>query len=284
MGLATSLLLAAVALLPVPLPGTSQPAWAPHGARFAYVQASGKRLHVARAEIFIGVAGRGTSRRLTRGGGYNTAPAWSPDGRRIAFVRTSYDQTRGALMLMASSGQGKRVLLNGFVSRPTWSPDSETLAYVRNRRLELLSARTGVVRDLGPAPGADPAWSPDGSLIAFAGGCTVYVVDVQTGATYPSETLGCFPETTVGSPSWIDSGTRIAFSMCELWRRCRLAYAPRLPELRDFTVTADHSYVGLDTAFSSDGFRVAWSCLSGFRSTVLIRDLRYPVGLVPDCD
>ncbi len=130
----------------------------------------------------------GTPRQLVRD--IDSAPAFSPDGRQIAFVRGTLEPQGNQFLLANADGSGERVLVSrpGFGSgfpRLSWSPDGSLLATIspeeRNGNsswvLELISAKSGQVRDLRPFSFSAQAlaWLPDSS------GLLVAALDPQSG-------------------------------------------------------------------------------------------------------
>ena len=130
----------------------------------------------------------GAQRQIARD--VDSAPAFSPDGRQIAYIRGILDPPGNNVLIAAADGSGERVLAErkGFgagQANVTWSADGQTLAMVSPEArgnntqwvLEVISAKTGEVRDLHPfsVQAQAAAWLPDNS------GVLVIAADVQIG-------------------------------------------------------------------------------------------------------
>jgi Tol biopolymer transport system component len=121
--------------------------------------------------------------RLTTSPAEDLSPVWSPDGRTLAFVRRSAGE-RGELLLISANGGVERKLAEiacDFRQRlcaPAWSRDGRWIAMsdrqsdLDRERLTLVSAETGMTRQLTAAPRGffgdfDPSFSPNGRSLAF---------------------------------------------------------------------------------------------------------------------
>jgi TolB protein len=106
----------------------ASPAWSPDGARLVVA-----RRTVLGVDLFsVRADGKGL-RRLTRTAAAESEPEWSPDGRLIAFVRGAPDGS-ARIFVVRPDGRGVRRVTSGQVedSSPSWSPNARQLAFVRD--------------------------------------------------------------------------------------------------------------------------------------------------------
>ena len=104
-------------------------------------------------------------RRISFGGGANSAPVWSPDGERIAFAR--WTGSGIGIGVMSPTGANEKMLTNGWQDEaPSWAPDSEWLVFQRTQQgtgatsLYTVTVGGGEPKLLAtPTQGADPNWS-----------------------------------------------------------------------------------------------------------------------------
>ena len=172
----------------------SEPAWAPDGARIAFVRGQG-----GNSDIYVMNADGSNVVRRTFDGRLNSSPAWSPDGTRIAFSSARDGQFRIQVMRVDEDWWNPAPLGfdRGNNAHPAWSPDGSRIAFVSDwavfdflSELYVMNADGSDVRLLLSSPfffPADghlvyywqPAWSPDGGTIAL---------------TVCSGFSGCFPD------------------------------------------------------------------------------------------
>jgi dipeptidyl aminopeptidase/acylaminoacyl peptidase len=174
---------AATRKLGCPLP--HELAWAPDGARLAYV--CGNDLLSGGAATALYVIGADGANRIRVRTGTKSAywPTWSPDGTRLAFAtgpvpRLAYRfdtndpvrVQRSSIYVIGLDGS-HRTLVAREASAPAWSPDGKTIAYESRCGVRLASPEGD---DLTPHTGAacpsfgprgPVAWSPDGSELAI---------------------------------------------------------------------------------------------------------------------
>ena len=104
--------------------GDAEPMYAPDGATFAYLKATGKR---NTWNLYIG------SRQLAAGN--IDSPVWSPDGKQIAFSNR-LSAMRSDLFVIKANGTGKKQRLTaspGTSLSPRWSPNGKSIAFERLR-------------------------------------------------------------------------------------------------------------------------------------------------------
>ncbi len=97
----------------------------------------------------------------------------SPDG--TALIATSFDNGRGSLWSVATSGNSRRHLADGDIGSAAWSPDGKSVAYsTSNGDLHVVHADGTAARVLGTVPYRTAnamfeqiSWSPDGKTIRF---------------------------------------------------------------------------------------------------------------------
>jgi Tol biopolymer transport system component len=205
----------------------SEPAWAPDGARIAFVHGQG-----GSSDIYVMNADGSNVVRRTFDGRFNSSPAWSPDGTRIAFSSARDGQFRIHVMRVDEDWWNPAPLGfdRGNNAHPAWSPDGSRVAFVSDwaafdflSELYVMNTDGSDVRLLLSSPFHtfywQPAWSPDGGTIAL---------------TVCSGFWGCFPDSNaqdtvtlvnadgsglrsiagaggLARPSWSPDGMRIAF-------------------------------------------------------------------------
>jgi len=76
------------------------------------------------------VAAGGTPRRLTWGGGKDSAPRWAPDGKCLAFLSDRGGDKPQIYLLEMGGGEARRLTdFKQGAGAPVWSPDGSRLAY-----------------------------------------------------------------------------------------------------------------------------------------------------------
>ena len=214
----------------------SEPAWAPDGARIAFVRNQGETDIFGQPTTDIYVMNADGSNVVRRTfDGRSSSPAWSPDGTRIAFSSVR-DGHFGIHVMRVDEDWWNPAHLGfdrGVNAYPAWSPDGSRIAFVSDQRafdtfsdLYVMNADGSDIRLLLSSPFfptegtralyLQPAWSPDGGTIVLT----------SCGFSF----LPCFPDSTValvnadgsglrsiagagGSarPSWSPDGMSIAF-------------------------------------------------------------------------
>jgi Tol biopolymer transport system component len=156
--------------------GACQPAWAPDGARLAFIAPCGGNQEIyPGAGIFIINADGTDLFPLASIPGGDFDPAWSPDGMKIAFTSLR-DFNRAQIYEFNLEDNSTRSISENFVrdSQPAWSPDGSEIAFVTTRRGPyqiwimdqeggdaFLLSRSGSLKD------THPEWSPDAQVIMF---------------------------------------------------------------------------------------------------------------------
>jgi dipeptidyl aminopeptidase/acylaminoacyl peptidase len=205
----------------------SEPAWAPDGARIAFVrQGAATPEGWVTSDIYVMNADGSNVVRRTYDGRLNSSPAWSPDGTRIAFSRGG----RIYVMRVDEDWWNPAPLGfdTGYNAHPAWSPDGSRIAFVSDWRgydfvseLFVMNADGSDVRLLLSSANLvfywQPAWSPDGGTIAlticgwapfavcFPDSSVALVNADGSGLRSIARTGG------VARPSWSPDGMRIAF-------------------------------------------------------------------------
>jgi TolB protein len=166
------------------------PAWAPDGARLAYVSFENKK-----PVVYVHSLTTGQRAAVANFRGSNSAPAWSPDGRQLAAVLSREGGSQ--LFLMNADGTNVRRIStsNGIDTEPVFAPDGQTLYFTSDRggspQIYRMSVSGGGAQrvtfdgdyNVSPHP------SPDGKLLAYvsrrAGAYRVVALDLASGQTQP---------------------------------------------------------------------------------------------------
>lgn len=149
-------------------------AWHPGGTTIAYTEMLDDGTHLIVRDLV-----RGTSRRVSFGGGTNTSPAFSPDGRTLVYASGLDGTDLLALPLQGGEGPVRVTIGRGSTNaQPTFSPDGRRIAFTSSRlgHQEIyITDSDGANTELLTTTGfgdqlyrADPSWSPDGRFVAFS--------------------------------------------------------------------------------------------------------------------
>jgi dipeptidyl aminopeptidase/acylaminoacyl peptidase len=108
------------------------PALSPDGRRAVVsVQEWSIEANKPTARLWLVEVANGQVRRLTNGGGSDSAPAWSHDGTRVAFVaKRGSDETAALYVIPVDGGEAERVLeLPYGVANPRWLPGDAAIVF-----------------------------------------------------------------------------------------------------------------------------------------------------------
>jgi len=204
-------------------PGLEEwPAWAPDGARLAYVaEVDGFK------QVVLRTMPSGEERRLTQAPQDHIQPAWSPDGKRLAFVRANTE-------------------------RGTLEPGDLRGWYFEGGDIWTLDLATGVENKL-VNDAFDPAYSPDGSRLAFdaprAGPQRIWITDAS-GHNPRQVTSDSNEAVAHAEPRWSPDGSQLAFRRIE-----KLRSQIVIVDLGSQTMTrvTNGNSADMDPAWSADG-------------------------------
>ncbi|MEM8954238.1 MAG: biopolymer transporter Tol [Verrucomicrobiota bacterium] len=138
-------------------------------------------------EIYVTNAKGKSARQITKHPAVDSSPTWSPDGRHIIFVsdRTGNPQL---YTVSASGGSPQRLGVGyGFCTEPSLSPDGQRLAFtVRSggsNAIAVYHFQTRNSQIVASGGAEDPAWGADSKHLIYTKNNSLYMLDVETGAT-----------------------------------------------------------------------------------------------------
>jgi len=119
-------------------------------------------------DLYVGNAGGGEPRRLTKTPQDESSPCWSPDGRTICFAGKEKEH-RALCKISAAGGAIQRISTGGASSpsEPDWSPDGKWIAFTvqyRDFQICVVPAEGGTATQL--VEGEDPSWSANSRTLA----------------------------------------------------------------------------------------------------------------------
>jgi TolB protein len=235
-------------------PTYTEPAYAPRGARIAFVRSTSSALGPDRliGSIWIARSDGSHRRELVSAGPYGSvsSPQWAPDGRAIVFFRDP----------CGAYNQGDYLICPPDVFRPSQSG----LFVYRRGRIRLLTHN-----------GELAAWSPTGRRIAFVSEGELYVIRPDA-----SGRRRIFNKRFVGSVDWSPDGRRLLIGYHRPSAGWRVATIR--PDGRGFRRLSR----GQHPAYSPDGRQIVFEH-SGFLMTMRAdatrqRRIRLPSGKAID--
>jgi TolB protein len=105
------------------------PAWAPDGARLAYVSFE----HQRRPTLYLQNVVNGTRHRIAGFDGINSAPAWSPDGTKLALTLSRDGNPEIYVMRLSDNALTRLTNHPAIDTEPSWSPDGKEIAFTSDR-------------------------------------------------------------------------------------------------------------------------------------------------------
>ncbi len=148
------------------------PAWAPDGARIAYVSFEERN-----SAIYVQNIASGQREKVVSGRGINSSPAFSPDGRRLAVTR-SHEGNPNIYVVDLASREMRRVTQHPAIdTEAAWAPDGRSVLFTSDRggspqiyRVDVSGGRPHRVTFNMGDYNARARFSPDGRAIVMVNG------------------------------------------------------------------------------------------------------------------
>ncbi|HZL41748.1 MAG TPA: LpqB family beta-propeller domain-containing protein [Verrucomicrobiae bacterium] len=140
------------------------PAVSPDGKRVAMILSKD-----GWTDLYVGDAGGGNVKRLTKSREDESSPCWSPDGQWICFA-AKINERRAICKIAATGGSPQRIPTPGFSNptEPDWSPDGKWIAFTSQGggfQICVVPSQGGQVTGL--VAGEDPSWSRNSRTLVF---------------------------------------------------------------------------------------------------------------------
>ncbi|HTL56324.1 MAG TPA: hypothetical protein VL361_11640 [Candidatus Limnocylindrales bacterium] len=157
-------------------------------------------------DLYVGDAGGGLPRRLTKSPQDESSPCWSPDSKWICFA--SKDRERRSLSKISPAGGEARRIPIALAANPTepdWSPDGKWIAFTSQYRdFAICVVPAGGGDAINLVAGEDASWAPNSRTLIFArrhgGRYTLSLLDVFTKQVKDVSRIS--GSTSQSQPSW----------------------------------------------------------------------------------
>ena len=137
--------------------------------------------------------------------------SFSPDSRFVAYA--SYDTSTGhsGLDILDLSDGSIVEIEEGMNAQPEWSPTEDAIAYSKDGSIYMIDLNTGATSLVGSAGsgGFITDWSPDGSTLAIIQNDSVYFLDITSGVLTNFDPSNIYGM--VSSAAFSPDGTKFAF-------------------------------------------------------------------------
>ena len=157
-------------------------------------------------DLYVGDAGGGAPRRLTKSPQDESSPCWSPDGQWICFASKERER-RSLSKISPSGGEARRIpiALAANPTEPDWSPDGKWIAFTSQYRdFAICVVPAGGGDAINLVAGEDASWAPNSRTVVFArrqgGRYTLSLLDVFTKQVKDVSRIS--GSTSQSQPSW----------------------------------------------------------------------------------